>query len=195
MEAVNNPAPRASGKCRLAFSTSGDDFRETREDFSASRPAAKSGCGTPTSSNVGVDKTTGRGGRPPLHLRPSDAAVTPDGRKVKGTIHCSGPAVSGRGSASLRPSVHEARPGRRAGGRTIGRHNEMLEVLSACKLEPSLAAAKAGDRIQFERLGYFAWTRTRPPEARVQRADMRDTWAKIEKRRSIRRYCEMMEFS
>ena len=30
-----------------------------------------------------------------------------------------------------------------------------LEVLNNCKLEPSLAGARAGDRYQFERLGYF----------------------------------------
>ncbi len=30
-----------------------------------------------------------------------------------------------------------------------------LEVLPGCCVEPSLAAAKAGDRFQFERLGYF----------------------------------------
>jgi glutaminyl-tRNA synthetase len=30
-----------------------------------------------------------------------------------------------------------------------------LEVLSSCRVEPSLAAARPGDKYQFERQGYF----------------------------------------
>ena len=36
---------------------------------------------------------------------------------------------------------------------TLNPHS--LEVLTGCKLEPSLAEAVPGERYQFERLGYF----------------------------------------
>ena len=58
-----------------------------------------------------------------------------------------------------------------------------LEVLSSCKLEPGLQAAKPGDRFQFERQGYFCVD----PDATVGKlvfnrtVTLRDTWAKIEK--------------
>ncbi len=61
-----------------------------------------------------------------------------------------------------------------------------LEVLLGCCLEPSLAAAKAGDRFQFERLGYFAVDPDSIPGKPVfnRTVSLRDTWAKIEKRSS-----------
>lgn len=65
--------------------------------------------------------------------------------------------------------------------------NSSLEVLSRCYVEPSLAAAKQGDRFQFERLGYFAVD----PDSGApsgsgkpvfnRTVSLRDTWAKIEK--------------
>ena len=58
-----------------------------------------------------------------------------------------------------------------------------LEVLPGCCLEPSLASAKAGDRFQFERLGYFAVDPDTAPGKLVfnRTVSLRDTWAKIEK--------------
>jgi len=59
-----------------------------------------------------------------------------------------------------------------------------LEVLTDCKLEPSLATARPGDRYQFERLGYFC----ADPDTTGKRlvfnrtVALRDTWAKIENR-------------
>ena len=40
---------------------------------------------------------------------------------------------------------------------------ESLTVLSACKLEPSLANASVGDRFQFERMGYFCMDKDSQP--------------------------------
>ena len=50
--------------------------------------------------------------------------------------------------------------------------------------EPALAAAKAGDRFQFERLGYFcADTDSRPGAPVFNRTTtLRDTWARISQR-------------
>ena len=50
-----------------------------------------------------------------------------------------------------------------------------------CKLEPSLAAAPAGARFQFERLGYFAADPDSRPGSPVfnRTVSLKDTWAKI----------------
>jgi len=54
-----------------------------------------------------------------------------------------------------------------------------IEVLTGCKLEPSLAAAGVEDRFQFERLGYFCPdSRDSKPESLVfnRTATLRDSW-------------------
>ncbi len=62
---------------------------------------------------------------------------------------------------------------------------DSLEVLTDCKLEPSLAGAAPGARYQFERLGYFcADSEDSKPGAPVfnRTVTLKDTWAKIEKK-------------
>lgn len=58
-----------------------------------------------------------------------------------------------------------------------------LEVLRSCRIEPSLAEAKAGERFQFERLGYFCVDPDSKPGAPVfnRTVTLRDAWAKIVK--------------
>ena len=80
---------------------------------------------------------------------------SPDGRKVKGTLHW----VSARHAmdAEVRlynPLFTEENPG--AAEDILSTLNpDSLEVLTGCKLEPSLADFPAGEVVQFERLGYF----------------------------------------
>ena len=51
-------------------------------------------------------------------------------------------------------------------------------------MEPSLAGAAAGDRFQFERLGYFCVDSDSKPGAVVfnRTATLKDTWAKEQKK-------------
>jgi len=58
---------------------------------------------------------------------------------------------------------------------------DSIEVLSGCKLEPSLAAAVVDDRFQFERVGYFCVDPDSAPGALVfnRTVTLKDTWAKI----------------
>ncbi|HXG53659.1 MAG TPA: glutamine--tRNA ligase/YqeY domain fusion protein [candidate division Zixibacteria bacterium] len=61
-----------------------------------------------------------------------------------------------------------------------------LETLRGCFLEPALAAAKPGERYQFERLGYFCvdTVDSRPGAPVFNRTvTLRDPWAKMEKAR------------
>ncbi len=61
-----------------------------------------------------------------------------------------------------------------------------LTVLTGCRLEPSLAAARVGDRFQFERLGYFCVD----PDSKGERlvfnrtVTLRDEWQRIQKRQA-----------
>jgi glutaminyl-tRNA synthetase len=59
-----------------------------------------------------------------------------------------------------------------------------LEVLSSCRVEPSLAGAEAGSRYQFERLGYFCVDLDSSAGRLVfnRTVTLRDTWAKLQKR-------------
>jgi glutaminyl-tRNA synthetase len=112
----------------------------------------------------------------------------PDGRKVKGTIHW----VSAEHSipAELRlydhlfgvPNPDEVPEG----GTFLDNLNpNSLEVLSNCRVEPSLADAKPGERFQFERMGYFCVDSVdSKPDAMVfnRTVSLRDSWAKIKKK-------------
>ena len=77
-------------------------------------------------------------------------------------------------------------PDRTAPGKTFldNLNPTSLEVLRDCRLEPGLANAGTGLRVQFERLGYFCVDPDSRPGALVfnRTVSLRDTWAKIEQR-------------
>jgi glutaminyl-tRNA synthetase len=60
-----------------------------------------------------------------------------------------------------------------------------MQILTGCKLEPSLANAAPGSRYQFERLGYFCVDPDSTPQYPVfnRTVTLKDTWAKIEKKK------------
>jgi len=64
-------------------------------------------------------------------------------------------------------------------------NTESLEILSNCKLEPSLASAQAGDQFQFQRLGYFCvdskYSESGKPVFN-RTSTLKDTWAKQQKK-------------
>jgi glutaminyl-tRNA synthetase len=111
----------------------------------------------------------------------------PDGRKVKATIHW----VSAEHSIDAEVRIYETLflkpdPNEVEGGSTFlsNLNPNSLEILTDCKLEPSLAKAEEGDRFQFERLGYFCVDTDTTAERLVfnRTVQLRDTWARIENR-------------
>ena len=64
-----------------------------------------------------------------------------------------------------------------------------LEILSSCRVEPSLSEAKPGSRYQFERLGYFCVDPDSGEDKLVfnRTVSLRDTWAKIQKAQKQKR--------
>ncbi|MPY88939.1 MAG: glutamine--tRNA ligase/YqeY domain fusion protein [Luteitalea sp.] len=105
-------------------------------------------------------------------------------RKVKGTIHW----VSAKHAVPAEVRLYDRlfiaeQPGR--DGSLLDELNPAsLQVLTACRVEPSLAAASAGSRYQFERLGYFVVDPDSAPGRLVfnRTVTLRDTWAKIEQK-------------
>ncbi|HYL34505.1 MAG TPA: glutamine--tRNA ligase/YqeY domain fusion protein [Bryobacteraceae bacterium] len=195
MEAVNNPEDASAGTRLVPFSKvlyiEQDDFREDppkqyfrlspgREVrlryayFITCTGVVKDQSGQVTEIHCTYDPAT-RGGN------------APDGRKVKSTIHWVSAAHAADAEARLyenlftRENPNEAPEGQDF---TVNLNPGSLEIVSNCKLEPSLAAAAPGSRYQFERLGYFAVDPDSTPHKLVfnRTVALRDTWAKIEKK-------------
>jgi glutaminyl-tRNA synthetase len=111
----------------------------------------------------------------------------PDGRKVKSTIHW----VSAAHAVDAEVRIYEnlftkEDPNHTEEGQdfTVNLNPNSLEVLTDCKLEPSLASPAPGSRYQFERLGYFCVDHDSAPGKPVfnRTVALKDTWAKVEKK-------------
>ena len=65
-------------------------------------------------------------------------------------------------------------------------NTESMNILTGCKVEPSLARASHGARYQLERQGYFCVDPDSTGEKLVlnQTVSLRDTWAKLAKSKS-----------
>jgi len=115
---------------------------------------------------------------------------SPDGRKVKGTIHW----VSARHAVPVEVRLYNHLFTREDMTNLDDDEDfrkyinpNSLQVLYPCYVEPSLANAPPESRYQFERLGYFA---VDPVDSKKDRlvfnriVTLKDTWSKIEKRLS-----------
>jgi glutaminyl-tRNA synthetase len=109
----------------------------------------------------------------------------PDGRQVKATLHWVSAAQSVPAEVRLYDRLFaQPVPGEDHGGDFRPDLNPAsLEVLTACRLEPSLAQAPPGSFCQFERQGYFcADSRDSAPGTLVfnRTVTLKDAWAKIQ---------------
>ncbi|HET7205413.1 MAG TPA: glutamine--tRNA ligase/YqeY domain fusion protein [Terriglobales bacterium] len=196
MDAVNNPEDPDAGTRKVPFSRvlyiEQDDFREHppkqyyrlspgREVrlrygyFVTCTGVVKDDQGNVVEVHCSYDPAT-RGGN------------APDGRKVKSTIHW----VSAAHAINAEVRVYETlftneNPDDVEEDKdfTSNLNPNSLEVLTGCKLEPSLASAAVGSRYQFERLGYFCVDRDSGANNLLvfnRTLALKDTWAKIEKK-------------
>ncbi|HSH44058.1 MAG TPA: glutamine--tRNA ligase/YqeY domain fusion protein [Arenicellales bacterium] len=105
--------------------------------------------------------------------------TSPDGRKVKGTIHWVSAAHAVDAEVRLYDRLFQS-PNPNAGNFLEQLNPGSLEILEGCKLEPDLAGAAAESRYQLERQGYFCVD----PDSSDQRmvlnrtVTLRDSWAK-----------------
>jgi len=194
MDAVNNPEDPSAGTRKVPFSRvlyiEQDDFREDppkqyyrlspgREVrlrygyFITCKSVVKNDKGEVVEVHCTYDPAT-RGGNAP-----------PDGRKVKSTIHWVSASHAVDAEVRLYENLFSKEdPNQTEEGQdfTANLNPNSLEVVTNCKLEPSLANAKVGSRYQFERLGYFCVDPDSTPGKPVfnRTVALKDTWAKIE---------------
>jgi glutaminyl-tRNA synthetase len=116
----------------------------------------------------------------------SRGGSAPDGRRVKGTIHWVSNAQAVEGEVRLYDHLFAVPDPEGGEGGDFRDHLNpaSLEVLTGCRLEPSLAAVAPGYRCQFERLGYFCADKKSTAGKVVfnRTLSLRDTWAKVEKK-------------
>ncbi|MEZ4386223.1 MAG: glutamine--tRNA ligase/YqeY domain fusion protein [Candidatus Krumholzibacteriia bacterium] len=113
----------------------------------------------------------------------SAGGSTPDGRKVKGTLHWVSCAHAV--DAEVRLYDHLFRePFPEEGGDFLQNLNpDSLEVIADAKLEPAMAELAPGDKVQFMRNGYFCVdVNDSTPERLVfnRTATLKDSWAKMQ---------------
>lgn len=111
----------------------------------------------------------------------------PDGRKVKATLHW----VSAPHAIDAEVRLYDylfikKDPNNAEEGKDFIDYlnPRSLDILTSCKLEPSLKDAKPGERFQFERLGYFCVdSKDSKPERLVfnRIVTLKDEWSKIQK--------------
>jgi len=195
VEVANNPEDPAAGTRQVPFSgeiyIEQDDFREVPPPkyyrLSPGKEVRLRNAYFVTAQSVVKDA---EGNIVEVHCTYdplSRGGQSPDGRKVKSTIHW----VSAAHAISAEIRIYDklftkADPyDLPEGGDLFDNLNpNSLEVLTGARLEPSLASAKVEDHFQFERVGYFCldpdstegklvFNRTLP---------LKDSWAKIEKK-------------
>ena len=195
LEAINNPENPADGTRRVPFSRvlyiEQDDFRENPPPkfyrlspgqevrlryayFIKCQEVVKNDRGEVIELRCTYDPAS-KGGN------------SPDGRKVKATLHWVSAEHAFDAEVRLydylfsKPDPSEAEAGQ---DYKANLNPDSLKILRRCKLEASLRQAQAGVPYQFERLGYFCVDSVdssfqEPVFNRT--VTLRDTWAKIEK--------------
>jgi len=195
LEAVNNPEDPAAGTRTVPFSRElyieRDDFREEapRRFFrlSPGREVRLRYGYFVTCTGVVKDEETGEVVEVRCTYDPATrGGDSPDGRKVKGTIHW----VSARHALEVPVRLYDrlflSENPDAAGDFMVDLNPDSLATVSA-RVEPSLRNAAASDRYQFERRGYFSVDPVETAEGRPvfnRIVPLRDTWAKIEKKSS-----------
>jgi glutaminyl-tRNA synthetase len=194
MDAINNPEDSSAGTRRIPFSKviyiEEDDFREDPpKQFYRLAPGRevrlryaylitcqeviKDSSGNVVELRCTYDPAT-RGGN------------TPDGRKVKSTIHWVSAAHALPAEIRLYDNLftkEDPNDVEEGYDFTDNLNPDSLQVLSEAMIEPSVRDAAPGTKYQFERLGYYCVDRDSVNRLVFNRTiGLRDTWARIEQR-------------
>jgi glutaminyl-tRNA synthetase len=195
VEVANNPEDTSAGTRQVPFSgevyIEQDDFREVPPPkyyrlspgkevrlrnayFITARSVVKDEAGNVVEVHCTYDPAS-RGGN------------SPDGRKVKSTMHwvSATHAISAEirlyGNLFAKPDPYDLEEGQDV---LDNLNPNSVEILTEAKLEPSLANAKLEDRYQFERVGYFCLDPDTAGGNLVfnRTLALKDAWAKIERK-------------
>ena len=195
MDAVNNPEDESAGSRKIPFARvlyiEQDDFREVPPPkyfrLSPGREVRlRYGYFVTCTSVVKNEK----GEVVEVHCTYDPASKggnSPDGRKVKSTIHW----VSAAHAVDAEVRIYEnlfskENPSDAELGKDVldNLNPNSLEIIADAKVEPSLATPAAGARYQFERLGYFCADPDSVPGKPVfnRTVALKDAWARVEKK-------------
>jgi glutaminyl-tRNA synthetase len=194
LEAVNNPEDASAGTRNVPFSRvlyiEQDDFRETPPPkyfrLSPGKEVRLRYAYFITCHSVVKDAATGEVTEVHCTYDPATrGGDSPDGRKVKSTLHWVSADHAVDAEVRLYDRLFAAEFPDREKNFLNALNPNSLELLRGCELEPSLATAPPGHRVQFERQGYFCVDpKLSKPGALVfnRIVGLKDAWAKIEKR-------------
>ena len=199
LTAVNNPEDEAAGTRPVPFSRvlyiEHDDFREDPPKkyfrLAPGREVRLRYAYFVTCVDVVKDPESGEVTEIRCTYDPATrGGDAPDGRKVRGTIHW----VSAEHalSADVRIYGHlfsKEYPEETAEGEDYkdALNPDSLQVLTGCRVEPSLGGAAVGSRYQFERRGYFCVDPDSEETLVFNRTlSLRDTWARIQKQQGAK---------
>jgi len=111
---------------------------------------------------------------------------SPDGRKVKSTIHWVSATENVEAEVRLydRLFTDEEPDGHKDIDFKEFMNHDSLQVLPKCYIEPFVREAKVLDHFQFERLGYFNVDQDSTPEKLVfnRTVQLKDTWTKVQQK-------------
>jgi glutaminyl-tRNA synthetase len=192
LEAINNPEDESSGTRKIPFAKEllieqSDFMEEPPKNYFRLAPGREVRLRYAyfiTCTQVVKDKT---GKVIEIHCTYDPATRggdSPDGRKVKGTIHW----VSAKHAIPAEIRLYDRlftipNPTGDKDGRNYKEflNPDSLKVIRNCMIEPNLKGAEPGLRFQFERLGYFCIDPDSTPKNLVinRTVTLRDTWAKI----------------
>jgi glutaminyl-tRNA synthetase len=194
LEAVNNPEDLGAGTRKVPFSRElyieEEDFREDPPKkffrLAPGREVRLRYAYFITCVDVVKDPKSGEVIELHCKFDPSTrGGDAPDGRKVKATLHWVSAAHALEAEVRLYDTLFSKRDPNEVAESEDWKSNlslKSLEVLSSCKVEPTLKEAAPGSRYQFERQGYFCVDRV---DSSLQKpvfnrtVTLRDTWARI----------------
>ena len=196
LEAENNPEDPDAGIRKIPFSREiyieRDDFKEDPPKkyfrLSPGREIRLKHAYYITCVNVVKDEKTGEVIRLHCTYDPeSRGGWTNDGRRVMGTSHwVSAPHAVEAEVRMYNQLFLVPNPGEEKEGQNFLSYlnPDSLEVLTSCRVEPSLVEAAPESRFQFLRQGYFCVDTESKRDRLIfnRTVTLRDTWAKIEKK-------------
>jgi glutaminyl-tRNA synthetase len=191
LDAVNNPEDQNSGTRKVPFSRElfidRDDFMETPPPkYFRLKPGGE--VRLKYAYIIKCDEVVKDKAGQVIELRckidmESKSGGATSNRKVKGTIHWVSAAHAIDAEVRLYDRLFTVPEPDASGDFKSFINPHSLEVVNA-KCEPALKDARADERYQFERLGYFALDPDSTPERQVwnRTITLKDTWAKMEGR-------------
>jgi glutaminyl-tRNA synthetase len=188
MDAINNPEDENAGTRKVPFTRElfieREDFMEVPEKkffrlapgrevrlrsayFLTCNSVVKDANGIITELRCTVDLAT-RGGN------------SPDGRKVKSTMHWVSASKSVPAEVRLYDRLFKVdEPAGQEGNFKDYLNPDSLKMLKGCRMEPAVSTLAPGDRIQLERQGYFSVEKSAKEGMVLNRTvGLRDAWVK-----------------